>query len=654
MTRFFTAFIFLLNLTVYSQEKYHSYTFDVKPEEITSNTFSKDSVANAFVIYEKGNSYVDPEDFKLKSEVICKLKILNREAFNQATIEIPLYHNDKNSESVNKIEAKTYNLENGKMVVSKLSRKDIHEEDYNEHYKLVKFALPNIKEGSVITYSYELSLPFMFNYQPWDFQSDIPKLYSEYNTSIPANWHYHIKLIGGKKLSVNESKKIDNCLTTYNGGAADCLIAKYVMKDIPAFTEEEYMTTKSNYLARIEYELKTFQDFNGMKNNYAKTWETVDTELKKEKSIGRQLTKSLDVHEFLPDSIINETQQLKKAKGIYAFVQNNYTWNGKYSIYNDDLSVKDLIEEKTGNVSSINILLHNLMKASNIDVKPVILSTRNNGFITEIFPVISEFNYLMIQTNINGKSYFLDATGKYLAFGQIPYRCLNNKGRLLDFENGSSWINIEPMSKSFSMIDTHLIINENNQITGTIKKRATGYFGLPLKEHYFSNESNYIETLESTLPQVELTNYKALTKAKNSTFFQESYDVNYHTDKINGVIYLNPFLDKFTKENPFKLQERSYPIDFGFKQNYIYQFKINLGENYSLLEKPEDINIALPNGEGLLKFSSVYADNSIQLLLKFSLNSPIYPSEYYPYLKEIFKKLVDIQQNSIFVLKPNS
>nr|WP_276205021.1 DUF3857 domain-containing protein [Flavivirga aquatica] len=107
---------------------------------------------------------------------------------------------------VKKIIATTYNKIDGKVVKTQLQEKDIFKEKYNENYTLVKFTLPNIKEGSVITYNYTIISPFMFKYKGWNFQSKIPKLYSEYKASIPGNWEYKIKLVGSKEFAVNESK----------------------------------------------------------------------------------------------------------------------------------------------------------------------------------------------------------------------------------------------------------------------------------------------------------------------------------------------------------------------------------------------------------------------------------------------------------------
>ncbi|MCH4552930.1 transglutaminase domain-containing protein [Aestuariibaculum lutulentum] len=655
MTKFTTALILLLNLYCFAQENYYPYSFNVKPEDVKAEAFSKDSTANALIIYERGNSYVDNEDFELKTEIECKLKILNREGFDEATIVIPLYKNKDNSQKVFNIVASTHNIISGdKIEETTLSKKDIHNEEYNENYNLVKFTLPNIKEGSVITYSYKITSPFMFNYKGWNFQGDIPKLYSEYNTSVPANWQYHIKLIGGKKLMTNESKIAKHCLTTFNGGVADCTISKYAMKDIPAFIEEDYMTSKHNYLARIEYELKSFKNFTGAVNHYTKSWDDVDDELKKEKSVGRQILKSIDAKEFLPETIINETDILKKAKAIYFFVQENYTWDGKYSIYNDELSVKELIKNKSGNVSSINILLHNLLDASGIEVKPIIMSTRENGFATKEIPVISDFNYLTVQAIVDNNTYFLDATERYLTFGEIPFRCLNGYARLLDFKSGSSWIDINPIRTTYTMYNTELNFDDEKNLIGEVKRKSSGYHALYSKERYFPNKNSYVDELSNSLPNTEISDYNLISEDKTSDNFYETYNIQYKTEQIGDNIYLNPFFDKFTSENPFKLQERTYPVDFGYRTNYMYSFKINLGDKYTLLEKPQDTNLSLPSNSGQLIFTSELVDNSINLILKFNLKSPAYPPEFYPYLKEIFNKLVDIQQNSIFVLKSNS
>ncbi|MGC6431594.1 MAG: DUF3857 domain-containing protein [Jejuia sp.] len=632
---------------------FNSESIKVSKSEIEATTYDKDSTANALIIYEYGKSWVSNHTYDLMTQEKRKIKILTKEGFDNATVSIYLYKQNYNtSESVDDIAATTYNIVDGKVIKTPLLRKNIYTEAYNEKYDIVKFTLPNIKEGSVITYSYTLKSPFMFKYHGWEFQHDIPTLYSEYNTSIPGNWEYHIKLVGSKKLTTNTSKVVSDCLTA-SGGSANCAVNVYAMKDIPAFIEEDYMTFKDNYLARIEYELKTFRGMDGRVEDYSKTWEDVDKEFRTEKNIGKQLKKTIDLEEILPATISNEADQLKKAKAIYNFVKEHYTWNGEYNIFND-VSVKDLIKNKSGNVSSINILLHNLLRESGINVNPVLLSTRNNGFATTIFPVVTDFNYLLVEAQINNKAYLLDATDYYLSFGQIPFRCLNRYARRMDFENGSEWMDISSSTKSSILTAVTLEFDAAQNLVGDVKSRTTGYHALMSRMSYFPNPTEYEEKLQNKSINIEISNHQTNGSTATSPNFSESYDIAYNAENVGKTIYLNPFLFPYFKENPFKLQERTYPIDFGYEDKYTYMFQLNLGDNYTIVEKPEDMRTALPNRAGDFSFSTTIVGNTVNMMLNINFNEAVYPPEYYPYLKEFMNKVVNMQTNSLFVIKKKS
>ncbi|MDO5968841.1 DUF3857 domain-containing protein [Flavivirga aquimarina] len=643
-------FLLLLNQMIFSQSDFNSESYRVNLSDIETNSFKKDSTANALIIYELGNSYVDKNDYRLRTEIKRKIKILNKEGFNKANVSIHLYNKKERKENVKKIVATTYNLINGEVTKTKLQEKDIYREKYDENHTLVKFTLPNIKEGSVITYSYTRISPFMFKYEGWNFQSDIPTLYSEYRTSIPGNWYYNIKLVGGKKLITNTSEIKKNCLEGGRGASADCGNSVYAMKDIPAFIEEDYMTAESNYLARIEYELQTFKGFDGTVNDYTKTWKTVDKEFKTDKDIGKQLRKSINIEDILPVEIINETDLLKKANAVYRYVQENYIWNGDYKIF-QDVSIKDLIKNKSGNVSSINILLHNLLKECGIIVKPMLLSTRNNGFATTIFPVISDFNYIIVQATIDDKTYNLDATDPYLSFGDLPFRCLNNYGRLMDFKNGSEWIDIEPARPSNVMYQVKLELDEDEAISGNIISKRTGYHAINHKKSYYQNNQAYLEKLENNYPYIDISDFEVTSDGTTSQDFKESYHIGYNYEDTGDHIYLNPFFVTFFNENPFKLQERTYPIDFGYKDSYYYGFKLHFDDNYTIVESPKDKQITLPNNSGTILFSSQTLGNTISIILNIKFNKAIYEPEYYPYLKEFMSEIVNIQTNSLILLK---
>ena len=650
MKSFYLICSILFVLNIHSQSDFNSENFIVTRSELETISYEKDSTANALVIYEYGNSYVDNRDFRLKTEVKKKIKIFNKQAFNKATIEIYLYNKGNKSEKVSDIMATTYNIENGLVTKTQLNKNDIIEQVYNENNTIIKFTFPNLKEGSVVNYSYMIDSPFMFKYKGWDFQEDIPKLYSEYNTSIPGNWEYNIRLVGYLKLANMEESIVKTCLEAGNGGKANCINTIYKMKDIPAFIMEDYMTTKENYLSRLEFELKTFKDFRGLTNNYTKTWKTVQTEIKTDKNLGKQLGNNSFPKELIKGSTLNETDALKKATEIYKTVQTNYTWNGKFNIWND-VSVKNLVNNNSGKVSEINILLYNLLESQDFDVTPILLSTRENGLPTKLYPVITDFNYLILQIKIDGVTYLLDATDKYLEFGQLPFRCLNQYGYLLDFKTYGSWVDLNPTKLSTIHHRIDLKLGNNEVLSGNINATTTGYHALPLKKAYYENETEYLKYYKEKYPPITFINHTVTSEDKTSYDFLEEFDIEYQTENIGGNLYINPFFFKSMDENPFKLQERTYPIDFGFKDAYLYTLKIDLNENYEVIELPEQANISLPNNKGLLTFTTKVVDNDILLYFKFNFREPIYGPEYYESLKIFMGNIVDIQKNSIIVLK---
>ncbi|GGH47740.1 hypothetical protein IA57_00370 [Mangrovimonas yunxiaonensis] len=643
------SLIFLFSLIASAQSSFNSETLLVTKQDLSTNVFAADSTANAVVLYESGNSYVSNRDFMLYTEIKKKIKILNNDGFDKATVKEYLYRNSNKKENIQDIHAITYNLEGDNITKVKLDKKAIYEEKYDDKYTLVKFTFPNVRAGSVITYSYTLVSPFFFKYKGWYFQEDIPKLYSEYNTSIPGNWEYNIKLVGHLALDHKEEHIQNECLDGGSGAYADCVDTKYVMKNIPAFIEEDYMTTKSNYLSRIDYELKTLRMFNGEVENYTKTWKVVDNELRTDNDLGRQLSKSAITKGLLDNSIEKESNPLIKAKKIYQYVQEHYAWNKEYSLFKD-VSVKDLIKEKTGSVSEINILLHNLLKQSDLEVYPILLSTRNNGFPTKIYPVISDFNYLIVQINIDGEKYLLDATEDYLSFGEIPFRCLNQEGRLLDFKNGSYWIALTPEKTSSVMYQIKLKA-ENGTLKGMVHHSNKGYHAHSYKNSYYSNPENYLIKLRNSHEAFEISNYKVDSESKTSFDFTESYAIEYPLDEQLTNIYFDPFLFKFFDTNPFKLQNRTYPIDFGYKDSFLYSIQIDLGKDYQAINLPKSKHYTLPNNKGRLLFNTSQSKNTISLVLKIDFLENLYAPEYYPYLKEFMSITTNIQTKSLVSLK---
>ncbi|QXP58253.1 DUF3857 domain-containing protein [Olleya sp. HaHaR_3_96] len=652
MRKLIVIAILFTNFSI-SQNQFNTHDLTTTRADLEINEFKQDTTANAVVLYEYGNAKIDEKSFNLVLTYKKKIKILNRNGFDQANVKIYLYNSGGNKEKITNLVATTTNIEEGKVNRINLDASQIFEEKSDENHTIYKFILPNIKEGSVITYSYTFESPFIYKFNTWHFQEDIPKLYSEYNTSIPGNYDYNIKLVGELKLDVNENTIKKGCVQRYNGASADCTLAKYAMTDIPAFIEEDFMTSAKNYLSRIEYELKVVKGFDGTVNSITKSWETTDSELKANVNFGKQLKKENLVKKLIDPELINQKSNLDKANYIFNFIQNNYTWNNYYHLFKD-VSIKEIIKEKSGNVSEINLLLYNLLKSHGIQSYPVLISTRDNGFITKLYPVISEFNYLILRTEIEGESYFLDATDPALTFGEIPFRCLNQYGREIDLKNGSRWIDIKPKTSSSIQHKIIVKINDDNTFSGTLTTVKTGYNALKARQDYTRNNQDNLKHYKEKYPDYTFEDIEVELNNNNRAFFTETMYVSGPLTTIGNKVYFDPFILKFFTKNPLQLNKRTYPIDFGYKNNIVYNIKIEVSDNYKIIETPSENTSKLSDNSALLVFKPVQKRNSFELSFRIHFYNTMYPTNYYSELKSFYSNIVKIQNNTVLVLEKNN
>ncbi|WP_029037989.1 DUF3857 domain-containing protein [Salinimicrobium xinjiangense] len=651
MTKFLLLSFFLFPIIITAQEDlFNTKDLDVNTAELEATVYSKDSTANAFYIFEDGYSrFQSGGDYNILFDYKAKIKILNKEGFDHANIEIRLHKGKSGKEKIEDLKAVTYYMQNGRQHVRHLHPDVVYTEE-NPEYDLVKFTFPSVQPGAVLVYSYKKESPFIFNFQRWWFQEDIPKMYSRYIAEIPGNFKYHIKMIGHQPLDVENNDVKKRCFQ-FDGiaGEADCMRSEYVMKDIPAFKEEKYLTSRYNFISRIEYELKEIIRTDGAVKKFTRSWDDVDRELKTDNDLGKQLRKTKWVRGVLPEEISNKSNSPEKAREIYEYVRDNYRWNGEYQIFRN-VSIKDLLEEKTGNVSAINILLHNLYVEEGFEALPFLSSTRGNGLPTQLYPVLSEFNYLMVQLELEGKKYLLDATEKNADFGITPYRSLNKYGRLLDFKNGSSWADIEPEGYSTVILHDSIKVNTDGTATGKSVHSFSGYHALAVKTRL--EEIKPEEIFNSLSNPNDHT--RSLSAVPNSMPNEVSIKFALHnsSQKINDLIYINPFSFKFFSENPFKLQERTYPIDFGYKDAYTYNVSLEIPENHEFVEIPENKIIALPEKGGTLHFmAQKISEHSVMIHCRVSFPFTVYSPGFYPYLQKFFSEMIELQEQSIVLVR---
>ena len=381
----------LISSVCFSQTEEDNYSQDegkVTEFEMTMKEYPKDPDAEAVVIYELGNNYFVGEDnrgFVLYMEKRIKIKILKQAGLGYADFEIPYYVKGADSEYVEDIKATTYNYQDGKLTRTELQSSKIYEEKISDLWRSKKFAMPDVREGSVVEVSYKISTPYFINMRQWDFQKKIPVVYSKLDYRAIPYYEYVYIMRGNNKFDIYDSKVL---LREQHFGRLSYKEVQYSfgMKDIPAFKDEEFISSPKSYMISLDFQLSKYHSPYGGTEEYMSTWPKMCDEFLKDDSFGKYIKNSeKEAKKILQTLDLEGKTQGEKAKAISEYVKSGYNWNS-FASKRTSQKVSELIKTKTGNSADINLFLIGLLKAADIKAEPVLLSTRGNGVVNKNYP----------------------------------------------------------------------------------------------------------------------------------------------------------------------------------------------------------------------------------------------------------------------------
>jgi hypothetical protein len=628
----------------------------VSYDELDMKKYERDTTAAAVVLNEFGEAYFDLENLnKIYLKYHIKIKILKEDGKKYADFEIPLRKSSSTSqEVVRSIKAVSLNREGNSWKETPLQSKNIFNENFDKDWSVAKFAVPNVRVGSVIDVYYELESPYTYNFVPWHFQTDIPKMKSEFWAQYPAYYQYHITLKGFLPLTLNKAEVIKSCVGStggYGNSGADCTLFKYGMENIPAFKEEAFMTAKRNYISAIAFELEQITQRNGAVDKVTNEWKDAERELKEHELFGIQIKRARNLYEEKAKAMRTvEAEPMALMKNIHDYCKNTFTWDGELDFLTDK-GVKKTQETLRGNVADINLTMLAILQEAGIYAEPVLLATRARGQPIQLYPVLSDFNYVLVRARVGDKYFFLDATSPLNTVGFVPEKCLNGQGRALG--ETSAWIDLKPIDKRRIVSDYKIKLDESGAVTGNATISHYGY-AAATQRYQFLGRDNVVDYVKHRTEQwigVEASEFAVENERDLTKPFMEKFNVALE-DADNGanIVYFPPFLFQRNDKNPFASTERLYPVDLGVPVEYIYLLSLEFPQTYNVEELPKPIALAMPNSGGRFLFSINSLEGKLTLSCNLSLTKPLYTAAEYHALREIYARYIATLQ-SIIVLK---
>lgn len=619
---------------------------DVTLAELEEKFYPADSTAGAVFLYSKGTARIHLAGFQwqLVTTVTNRIKIYKPSGYRYADKEISYLSYKDYGCTVKK--SVTYNAEGGKIVKTPLKNSEIYTETLNTNRGTTKLHMPNVKEGSIVEYTYEVISPSIHIFPRWYFQYDVPVKYSDYEVIIPA--YFSVNRFMAGTVGINESKPRRDYYKQ-----EEVSVVNYSAQNVPAIKEEPFSPNIDNYLAAVWFEVAGVSyGANQPERNYNTDWQSMSKRLYEDEDFGGQLEITSYFKKDLKALLGEEMAmpQAEKANAIFNMVQQRMVWNGRETYWCRD-GVKTAYENKKGTVGEINLMLLAMLKYAGVEAWPVILSTRTSGMV--MYPNYSSFDYVVVLAKIDGKEVLLDATSRNVKPGQLPVRALNYKGRLLSETGEGKEVDLTVQQKSKSGVVVMAAIDAAGTVSGKARQTFDDYYGYALREIYNPQEDSlFVAVREKDNPGLSISNHVFKDINQNTKPVTEEYDFVHNgiADVAGDKIYVSPMLFFETISNPFTAAQRQYPVDYMFPFQKKYSFSITIPEGYVAASVPENLRLNLPDQLCSTVYAISATKNVVQFVLTLDVNQSIIDKEYYPQLRDLFVKLA-AKQNEKIVLK---
>ncbi|PZF70879.1 DUF3857 domain-containing protein [Taibaiella soli] len=653
-----TAFLFSICICQQATAK-ENFNDEYFLRNLKQNNFSIDPSAVAVVLYEKSTVDISPDNGWVVSQKVHRIiKVIRKEGLDQADVLVATFHVNGSFAEIKKIAGTTYNLENGQMQQQQLNT-DLVTAEKDYMFLTRKFSMPSVKEGSIIDYTYTIRHDFGLMYTDWTFQDGIPCLYSELETTIPVIFDTRSMTQGNLQFVElpNGPRKIADSLLPESFRYSEIVNGNefknshWVRRNIPALEEEPFVASVNNYKEKIKLQI-TGTTKNSFSVNFLNTWPKLNKALYESFSFYRPLVlRHEDIGRVAKELTASLNDETEKAKAIYNYVRKNISAKENSGIWSTR-DLNDVFVKHTGTPAEINLVMIAMMKAAGLNCDPVILSTRENGKIYDAFPALTGFNHTIGMLVVGSETYYLDASEKYNPFGTLPEQCYNGYARLVN-QNGGS-VNLLPeMNKNKGMV---VVTTENadpQHYTLNFKQYFTKAEAAGLRAEWSADTTeirkHLIKSLKVLSLNAALKTYEIQNLDNPESALTLNYTVSLSWPSGKSVYFTPVFMNRYSS-NPFKANERIYPVEMDGVTDYSYSLQLKIPDGFTLEEMPKS-SITTIDEKDEYKFMTQYdkETNTLRLNARLQMLRTDFQTEEYPVVRAFFDKILAANQQKIIL-----
>ncbi len=621
----------------------------VSADELRMTSYDKDSDADAVYLNEESSLYYQiGNDILITRDYRARIKILKPEGTDQADVSLSYIDNYNIRETVSGIDATAYNLVDGKIVKTPLKKQYVFTEQIDENRKLIKFSIPEVREGTVIEYKYRISSKNITYIPSFRFQHDIPVMRSHMEAAIPEFFRFNISMKGYVQINVNENTSTSTLGSGPNSLSYNIRNITTDATDIPALKREEYVWSLNDFRSTLDFELSQIAFPQSPVKNYTTTWEDVNEALRKS---------TFDTHCRIGNPYKEEVAAIKAAEGtpeekirqVLRLVQSKMKWNEEYRLFSK--GPRAAANKGTGSSADINFVLMAALKDAGFEAVPVLLSPRHMGRLSYTHPTIDGINAFIVRVALGGGNYaYLDGTRPNSSLNLLPTALLVDRARIYGVNDGTGWCDLTNLVKNTSVINMILKLNEDNTLTGTFIQQDANQAALAVSTAYTNAKSQeeYVESLEKE-HGIQIEDFDI--EGVGTNMVVQKYQATVQPSATDEFVYINATIVPFMSTNKLNAQSRTLPIEFPLSIAYSIRCTLELPEGYAVEELPKNINISAYEDGASCRYIRNSSGQYVQFNFQFGLKRILYLPAEFEDLNTFYGMVADLSNSQLVIRK---
>jgi hypothetical protein len=416
----------------------------------------------------------------------------------------------------------------------------------------------------------------------------------------------------------------------------------FTLKDVPAAKSEFKQIGRSYTDPHLVIQVKSFENKGEVLQGFDKTADVFNWNNRLYKMSANEPDK---LKPTLARITAGLTTDEEKIKAIYYWVQDKI----RYIAYEDGYSgyiptpAQEVLAGKYGDCKGMANLLTELLKLAGYDAHFTWIGTRAIPY-PQSLPALCVNNHAITTLYFKGREYFLDATEKYVPFGENAYRIQGKEAMVAkgdQFEIKTVPLTTGKDHKIYTKADFTL---NNDLLKGNIQVTLTGnerkdfhqeYQDLPISER----EKFLNSYLEFNNDNIQASDVKTsdLNNRDIPVVISGKIDLQNNVQSISGDKYVN--LDFFPKtlERYMPDEKRKSGYDFDYVLSFEDEFSLTVAQGAKFADVPERLELKSDGYE--FRGEYVVTGNKITLkkylVLKNSMISTSQFSDWKKFLESI-------------------